>query len=202
MTHRAGYILVLLAGILWGAHAFGNRTDPHAPPEMQEPLGASASAVSVSGHGDTFEATLQYDVLRPGKTAQATLYVAEWATNVPVSGADVVLEITGPGLDTKRSPTPLDGAGRYTVDLSLPAAEPYAMLVEVNRGEEFDLFPIDGLQAAQATTEPESHDPHGHGLHLHTEEAAGMAAAGMLLLLAAYFFGHWQGRRTLKEVQG
>lgn len=190
---------LVLASVLCAAGAQAHEGHQHAPPEITMPLAPANGDYSVSGHGDLFEATLRHGAFNPGETVEMTLFLAEWATNAPVADAEVVLEVTGPELKTKLTPTALEAPGQYRVVVSLPAAGPYAVLVEVNRGADFDLVPVDGLRAPEPDLEAAGHDPEDHGLHLHTEEAAGIAIAALVSLFCAYFLGHRQGRRNARE---
>ena len=193
---------IRLAGVLaciTCATALAAGNHPHTAPDLQESAPASSDGHSVSGYGDIYETTLHYTGLQPGETATLSLYLAEWTTNVPVSDAELSVDITGPELETTVTPTAQDMAGKYAFDLRLPTAGTYSTLVEVNHGADFDLIPVDGLQAARASRKTAAHNPEDHGLHLHTEEVIGGGAAAVLLLLGAYFLGHWQGGRMTKE---
>jgi hypothetical protein len=199
MTMCPNRFCLVLASVLYAAGAQAHEGHQHAPPEIAMPIAPAGGGYSVSGHGETFEATLHHGAFNPGDTVEMTLFLAEWSTNAPVADAEVALEVTGPDLKAKLTPTALDAPGQYRFEIRLPAAGPYAVLVEVNRGADFDLVPVDGLRAPEADPEAALHDPEDHGLHLHTEEAAGIAIAAVVLLFCAYFLGHWQGRRNARE---
>ena len=79
--------LALLVGFAPDAHAHGG--EDHGAPEPATPV-ASGGQRTAFGQTRELEVLIRLDPARPG---DLRVFVADWATNAPVAGATVALEI-------------------------------------------------------------------------------------------------------------
>jgi len=166
--------------------SFGHEGHQHAPPEL----------ASVSGHGDTYEATLSYPEFHAGEEVDATLYLADWSTNEPVNDATVSLEIVGDDLERMIKAEASDGAGVYTVHFKLPTEAAYSVLIDVKTEDDFDLFSISDLQVTHDHgEETDGGTPLAAFPRMNQRAMLFLAlAGGVVLALGGYALGRRQGR--------
>ena len=124
-----------------------------ARPHNGEDHGAASAAATAPGaayftataSSDNFELVLRYAPLRAGEPATLRLFVADFATNLPIHGAKLTLTTTEAPVvrltATETSP------GDYRLTGQFPADHPYALAVQVaapdGRADLLLLRPVD-----------------------------------------------------------
>ena len=141
---RKELLLLLLACLAvapaWPAAAHGGEDHGDAA-KAATPAGATTfSAVATS---DQFEVLLRYPPLKPGGDADMRLFLADFATNVPIRGAK--LTFTCPEDPKLKFQATEKGPGEYLVETTFPAKRAYSLTVQVVAGKQADLLLLEGI---------------------------------------------------------
>jgi cobalt-zinc-cadmium efflux system membrane fusion protein len=137
------------------AHAHGG--EDHSAPV------AAATATPGASSRTTFGQTGQFEVLvklasRSGDAADLRVFVADWATNAPVPGATVELEIQSSPV-VQVSAEAAGGPGLYHAIAQVPEGE-FSLVATITAGERVDLIdiaPLDFSTFAPVAAIPDRH---------------------------------------------
>jgi hypothetical protein len=138
---RKNLLLLLLWPLLVATAAWAHGGEDHGAAKATTPAGATYfSAVATS---EQFEVLLRYQPLKPGADADMRLFLADFATNAPIKGAQFVF--TSPEDPKLKFTTTEKGPGEYLVETTFPAKKPYSMTVQVTAGDRADLLLLEGI---------------------------------------------------------
>lgn len=155
--------LVLLLSAL-PARAGGDPSDGHSHgEEVAGTSSVSASVVTTAAMTAWFEAVLKHAPLRGGQPFEGLLYLADYPTNAPLSGARLTLQ--GLGLpDGGFTVTPTDQPGVYRVTRpdGFPADGTYDLSLTVEAGGTSDLLLLAGVYVGPVEA-PETAPAEGGG---------------------------------------
>jgi hypothetical protein len=135
---RGASLALVVAGLALGASphfAAAHGDEPHAAPE---PSATTAAGVAPGGErhaldatGERFEVVVKNDPIAPGEPATFDVFVSDYATNAPVAGATVELELRRDGKEEWRGSATADSArpGVYRARLDEPGRAGELVLV-------------------------------------------------------------------------
>ncbi|QIL75293.1 hypothetical protein [Hymenobacter sp. HDW8] len=178
-------ILILLLGTLgFGAPpAMAHGGEDHG--ETATATAAGAQYFSVTNQSTQFELLLRYEPIKAGEPAHLRLFVSDFATNAPISGAR--LTFTVPENDKLQFAATPQGPGEYLVEGQFPANQAYSFTVNIIAGKRADLMLLKGivvgkeLPVAAAAPTTESFLTWKMGLLLLGGFLAGVALTALLL---------------------
>jgi RND family efflux transporter MFP subunit len=130
------------------ALAHGGVDDEAAPAPPAAPL---PDAIGISASSQAFDAVLRVRRGSIGEARQATLLLADWATDAPISGATGALTLSGPGSVTASFTATAD-AGVYSGEATFPAEGTYAGALVVTTPAASDLLSIAAFDMAEAAS--------------------------------------------------
>jgi cobalt-zinc-cadmium efflux system membrane fusion protein len=126
---------------------FIGATAPHVSAHGGDEVAVASpphSYFSSEATSDKYELLLRYETIEPGEKTTLVLFVSDFATNRPVSGA--VLKITARE-DSKLSFTARQTAeGTYAVQAIFPEKKKYSLVVNVNSTLGADLLLLSGIE--------------------------------------------------------
>lgn len=199
-------LVVLLSLLLLAAapaRAGGDPSDGHSHGE--EVGGASSSvgpgAVTTSAMTGRFEVVLTHAPVRGGQPYAGLLYLADYATNRPVEGASLTVQVLGaPGAVTVEE---TGEPGVYAVALAggFPRDGRYDVSVSVRAGEASDLVLLSGLYVGPVeapASEPAAEPSGGAGVPW----AWVLAVAALGIALAAFLVRSARQRRASADPSG
>lgn len=167
-------LLPLLLPLLTRAH---NGDDHGAAPAT---TARGARYFTTAATSENFELTLRYAPLRAGEPATLRLFVADFATNVPINGARLTLTTTAAPL--VRLTATETAPGDYRLTGQFPTNRAYALAVQVvvpdGRADLLLLRPVE--VGKELTGAAEIHDDHAADSWL-TWRTAAVAMGGVLL---------------------
>lgn len=135
--------------------------------------------------GDVFEVVLEHPRHGEGGKTPLRVFVAEVDTNVPVTGAQVELTLTGPTVQ-KLMPR-MGSPGVYQAEAELPVGAEFAAVTTVTRGETVDVLALGTVHL-----EPEeSTDSSG----AHASAPWALAVVGCIAILGLAVWGVARRRR-------
>lgn len=155
-----------------------------------------AKTFSIAGFGEQFELTITYPRFKAGEPVPLTMYLADLATNKPVSDADITLNLTGPDLEEKLTPVFTGSPGEYFIETRIDSDNvKYSFFVELTAGDDMDIFDVTGFSVpeplpivvANPSKEPEQ--------SFWKENLLFIALGGMVI---AGCIGFWLGSRGRK----
>lgn len=177
-------LLLLLLSLLGGsarAHGgedHGDEAAAHGP--------AGARYFSTFAASEQFELLLRYEPLHPGEPAHLRLFLADFATNVPIRGAKLTLTV--PEDRTLRPTATEQGPGEYLIEGSFPKKQAYSLTVTVAAGERADLLLLKNIAVGRELPPEEPEEVAAQpwlswktGLLLAGVFLAGMALTALLL---------------------
>ncbi len=183
---RAWIVLALLAAGAADAGAHGGEDHDAPKPAVPAASGAQRAAFGQTGQ---FEALVRLDPARPG---DLEVFVADWATNAPVGGATVELEIqSSPVVSVTAEPA--GAAGIYHALAEVPPGE-YGIVATITSGERVDLIeiePLDFAPPALAAPKP------GSGVDIPWRPIT--AALGGLVVLVGGLFLYARRKRGVRR---
>jgi hypothetical protein len=139
-------LALLPAGAAW-AHGGEDHGD-HAPAAVTTP---DRPSLTRSAATERFELVLTLDAAQTGAGRHVHLYLSDYATNAPVSGAKLSLDwgqqVTGEATATKQP-------GVYESDVTFPAVGDYAPLVTVTAAAGDDLITLDAIPVTAPPAAP------------------------------------------------
>jgi hypothetical protein len=157
--------------------------------EAPAPVASMQGEAHVLGAtGDAFEVVLKHPAHGGGGKTPLRVFVAEADSNAPVSGAQVELTLTGPGVLALKPR--MDAPGVYLAEADLPVEAEFVAVVTVTRGETVDVVALGTV-------------------HLEPEEVAaapteGSSKAGLFAIAVAVLgvlaFGAWWMARRMRRV--
>ncbi len=173
---RAWWFLVLL--FVGNLPARAHNGEDHGPaPAATAPGARYFTTTAVS---DNFELVLRYEPVRAGESATLRLFVADFATNVPIHGAKLTLTTTE--APTVRLTATETAPGDYRLTGTFPANHPTSLAAQVvapdGRVDLLLLRPVEvGKELPGAA---DTHDDHATDSWL-TWRTAGVVLGGVLL---------------------
>jgi hypothetical protein len=123
------------------AWAHGGEDHDHGVPAPTATK-ATSGTTSRAATSEQFELVLTLDVAQTGADRHAHLYLSDYATNAPVSGAKVQVEW---GHELVTAATATQQPGVYAATVRFPAAGDYAPLVTVGAKGQDDLLTLDAI---------------------------------------------------------
>lgn len=111
---------------------------------LQDP---TSTRQSFSGAGEALELTVVYDTaaLKTGAPMQLRILLSDKATNEPVDGATLGLTLSGGDTDTALIAEKAGTPGAYFTTATLSEGIQYSLLVDANKGDVSDFFPVDRI---------------------------------------------------------
>jgi hypothetical protein len=156
--------------------------------EASAPVSSMRGEVHALGAlGDAFEVVLKHPAHGEGGRTPLRVFVAEADSNAPVSGAQVELTLTGPGVQALKPK--MDSPGVYLAEAELPAGAEFVAVATVTRGETVDVVALGAVHL-----EPE----------VVADALTGGSSKGLILVaglagLAALSFGSWWVSRRMRR---
>lgn len=153
MTKRWVLGWALLTTLLVGGPAWADAGHGDHDPAPAASVSNEEAVLTVSAHSETYELLVKYSAPEAGKTQELKLLLADYETNHPVEGAELSVELSGPGaviIEAK----PTSEKGIYAAEVTWPAAGEYSAIVSVSQGENADLLSLDGFKVTSATAGP------------------------------------------------
>lgn len=135
------WLLLAVLSCAASAHEGETHDAPGVPPPVAGP-GLEAREVS----SELYEVLLKYPPLAPGEKTRLRVFVSEYATNAPVAGAAVEVEMG----DLKATAAPGAAPGVYEAEVTFPAAGTYEPVVSISRGDASDLLTLPEIAVAAA----------------------------------------------------
>lgn len=176
----------------------GHQGEDHGAPEpvVTSPA-AGESLLAVSGSGALFDAILKYRPFAQGETAAVTLYLVSGETNRPVAEATVSASLSEGLRSLTVAFTPRSGGpvGAYSASITPTTDAPMSWLFEVTAEDGFDLIGVTGFQARLLQADPAGGAASPQADWMGPSRRAGLAAAGVLLLAAAFAAGRMGARK-------
>jgi hypothetical protein len=144
--------LITLSNLAW-AH----EGDDHSVGKTAAPTGAGYFSAFASS--PLFEVFIRYEPLVPREAAHLTLFLSDFATNVPIKGAKLTL--TCPEDSSIKFEVLEQSPGMYLIETSFPAKQTYSLTVKVVAGSVADLLLVKNIEAGKelATIEGSSSGP-------------------------------------------
>ncbi|GAB2464829.1 hypothetical protein GCM10011375_35440 [Hymenobacter qilianensis] len=152
------FVFLLLGLLGFGAPAAtAHGGEDHG--ETATATAAGAQYFSVTSQSAQFELLLRYEPIKAGEPAHLRLFVSDFATNAPISGAR--LTFTVPENDKLQFAATPQGPGEYLVEGQFPANKAYGLTVNIVADKRADLMLLKGIEvgkelpvAAVLTAEP------------------------------------------------
>jgi hypothetical protein len=158
--------------------------------------GADEARHTLTASGTHYELVVKNDPIAPGADAALDVFVSDFATNAPVGGAEVGLEVRGDaGAAWSGTATPLDAErpGIYRAAFRAPAeAGEYRIVARVRANGVEERFAIAGLDVGASGAPGE---PARGGARGARSVALPIALAAVFVALAAAFLGMRARRR-------
>lgn len=191
--------LAFLALLAAPAAALGHGGDDHG--DKPAVTGGAERPPAAGGTGDLFEVVVKYAPAAPGKPTALRVFVADAATNEPVSGAEIELTFSASS-EIKVIPKAADAPGVYLGSVVFASEGEVDAVASVSRGDDADLVTLgpvrSGLPPASAIP------PHDHPsvLRSHPILAAGAAAVAVGFGAIALVIRAARARSRRQEVEG
>jgi cobalt-zinc-cadmium efflux system membrane fusion protein len=178
----------VILGVLLGsvtAHAHGD--EDHAEPAAAPALAGTDARTAVAQTG-SFELLLRVTPPEAGQPASLMAFVSDYATNAPIDGAKLTLEIQStPKVSVTAEPT--GAAGQYHLIAQVPPGEHDAIATIETADGKMDLLEVEHLDltAAEVVSTP----------HIHATTPWGLIGGGAgLVLLLVIIALVWRRRRA------
>ena len=151
--------LALATACAFPAFGHGGADHSHDAPD----LSAAAEIrpiTSVAGKGNALDISVSPPSLRVGEEAMLTLFVADWNTNRPVTGAEMDITLTGAGKSLDLKAESGEDPGVYAVTLPALPSGTYGLLVDIRAMGTSELIGVAGLTVgASQESESEESEP-------------------------------------------
>lgn len=109
---------------------------------------ATGGELSTSGSTEQFEMLLKYSLPTVGDPAPVRFFIAEYATNAPVTGASFVLASKPSGVVFNKVPVMIS-PGIYQADLNFPGDTVYTLVATVSVGGRTDFIELRNVYAGE-----------------------------------------------------
>ncbi len=140
------HVFVLLTLLAGSVRVFAHEGETHGEPTSAAKVSLNEGAFTLSAVTENFEVVVKYPPADPGKEMILVIYVADYATNKPISDAVIDFEIKGlESVKPKVEKTDIDGV--YQATVTLPDAQAHDLVLTISGNDVVDLIPINGLQA-------------------------------------------------------
>jgi hypothetical protein len=146
------FLLLLIGTLWWPGRAGAHGGEDHGAAQAQTAAGAHYFSTFASS--EQFELLLRYEPLTPAAPAHLRLFVADFASNVPIRGAKLALTV--PEDNTIKLNATEQGPGEYLIEGRFPKKQAYSLTVTVAAGDQADLLLLKGIAVGQELphTEP------------------------------------------------
>jgi hypothetical protein len=124
-------------------HGEAQNTAPVAVAGMQGDVLTSSSAT------DYFEVVSKYPATDAGDDTRMRLFVADYATNRPVTGATLALSFKPQGVEIRQAPK-MVSPGIYDVVVRFPNDATYSMVATITSGQRTDFVELRNIYAGDA----------------------------------------------------
>jgi hypothetical protein len=136
------FVFLFLGSLAFGATpAAAHGGEDHG--ETATATAPGAQYFSATSQSTQFELLLRYEPLKAGEPAHLRLFVSDYATNAPISGAR--LTFTVPENDKLQFAATPQGPGEYLVEGQFPANETYSLTVNIVADKRADLMLLKGI---------------------------------------------------------
>lgn len=144
--------------------------------------GRFPTTFSVAALSEKFELMLRFEPLEKGRDADLRLFISDYATNAPITGAR--LTVTCPEAPALKFEITGKDPGSYLVEGTFPENKKYSLAVNVVAGSRSDLLTLQGLVVGQKL--PVAASPRAPAISLFSSwqtvlALVGAFALGMLL---------------------
>lgn len=145
----ATFLLLLLLAPVLPAWAHGG--EDHGAAEAVPPpaAGSAAGMLTTFGQTEQFELLLKYPPPKPGEPSPVRIFLADFRTNQPVTGASFDLSFTPAGVKLA-APLRMTSPGVYETSVIFPSDTTYAMVATVNVGARTDFIEARNILAGRA----------------------------------------------------
>ncbi|MCB2408104.1 hypothetical protein [Hymenobacter lucidus] len=138
-------LMLLLGLLLLSGPAQAHGGEDHGAANAAAPAGATS--FSVAALSEKFEVLLRYDPLEGGEPAHLRLFLSDYATNAPVTGAKLTL--TNPEDKNLKWAVTEQEPGVYLVEGEFPANQPYSFALNIVAGSRADLLLLQGVRVGE-----------------------------------------------------
>lgn len=146
--------------------AYGQEEHTHSHDEETEASGNAPTGIfSVYAESHKYELTLKHEEITPGQLAELTLYIADYASNGPLSDVEIKMTVQNdPSVIIEVEPME---PGVYHLHGKFPKAQSYSINVNLNsKTNGPDLLLLTPVEVGSAPPQAEAHDQvdeHHHG---------------------------------------
>jgi hypothetical protein len=137
-----------MAPIVAHAHAGEDHGEAKTPPPAAV-AGMQGNVLTSSATTDYFEVVAKYLVTEAGGETRMRLFVADYATNAPVTDAAFSLAFRPAGVRVIRAPAMIS-SGIYDLVVSFPDDTIYSFVATVTAGKRTDFVEVRNLYAGEA----------------------------------------------------
>ncbi len=186
LVSRGLAVLTLFAPAVGLAHG-GEQHGPEKPPPA---VVARPGQRVASAQTENFELVVKYPEQKAGQPVPLRVLLSEYATNRPVEGATVELELSGPENLTAKAAA-AGSPGVYETTVTFPKDGTYELVASITAGDIADLLPVNGVEIGPPRHATQARDRHAPLV----PTWAWVAGAAAVLGLGIGGFVLWRRRR-------
>jgi RND family efflux transporter MFP subunit len=159
--------IIYISALIFTLSPQVNFAQGHTHDEVGHAAATPATGVfTIYAQSQKYELTMKHGRIEPGKESELTLYVADFKTNAPVTGAEIKVTVQeDPSLHVN---VDAHEPGIYHVDVAFPNVQSYALTVNLSTpGLGADLLLLNPVEVGKSPPTSEvmasadSHDEHG-----------------------------------------
>lgn len=143
-------VLLSLFALSFASPLLAHEGEVHEEPEIAPAPLPGEGLGTIYNQSEQFELVVKHPPLILQTGIPLTLFLSEYATNAPVAGARISLEVSGPGGQRPVIAQPTRSPGIYRAQVTFPAEGANELLVSIAAAGKEDLLPIGGLQVKKA----------------------------------------------------
>lgn len=121
--------------------------ETHSTPDILSLPEPGTHLLAVSGTTEQFEVVVKYSKTATYDNVPITVFLSHTATNEPVSGAQIELQIPDTEINVEIDST--DVPGIYKTRLVLPRLGSYNLILAISAGDVMDLMVVNGLDLVE-----------------------------------------------------
>jgi RND family efflux transporter MFP subunit len=144
MSASRAIVLALAILTLAPLAARAHGGEDHGAAPVAAPSAATGGRRSVEASSETFELVARYPARRAGQPLPIDVIVTDFATNAPVTGAQLHLSVPDAGVEADATPG-ADLPGLYELTVTPEKAGTYSAVVSVTTADTADLLVVDAM---------------------------------------------------------